>query len=74
MCKKRRRTSNQRDDTFRPRAPRRRRAAGRPNAPRALYDYYRQQLGLDDDEWRRMMATFRKPLPATFASRPDGPR
>ncbi len=28
--------------------------------------YYRKQLPLDDEEWSRMMDTFREPLPSTF--------
>jgi multisite-specific tRNA:(cytosine-C5)-methyltransferase len=28
--------------------------------------YYRKQLQLDDEEWSRMMDTFRESLPSTF--------
>ena len=72
MGKKRRRTSNQRDDTWTKGPEKPADAARRLKCARAR-DYYRQQLGLDDEEWRRMMATFRKPLPATFrVTAPDG--
>ena len=73
MGKKRRRTSNQRDDTWTKGPEKPADAARRLKCARRFEDYYRQQLGLDDEEWRRMMATFRKPLPATFrVTAPDG--
>ena len=73
MGKKRRRTSNQRDDTWTKGPEKPADAARRLTCARRFEAYYRQQLGLDDDEWRRMMATFRKPLPATFrVTAPDG--
>ena len=73
MGKKRRRTSNQRDDTWTKGPEKPADAARRLRCAQRFEAYYRQQLGLEDDEWRRMMATFRKPLPATFrVTAPDG--
>ena len=73
MGKKRRRTSNQRDDTWTKGPEKPADAARRLKCAQRFETYYRQQLGLDDEEWRRMMATFRKPLPATFrVTAPDG--
>ena len=67
MGKKRRHNqSSPRDDNWQHKAPRPEDAQRKARNAKRFENYYRQQLGLDDEEWARVMATFRKPLPATF--------
>ena len=66
MGKKRRRTSNQRDDTWTKGPEKPADAARRLKCAQRFEAYYRQQLGLEDDEWRRM----RLPAASTRRTRP----